>query len=252
MHSMEQFVDRHQITVKALLFASVIAVCLAVCFMLIDRLGQSVLITVSIPVVIIAVRFGKWWGLAGALTAFGLSSLLITTFLDSSWLEWLKDGGGFGNSALIGVALLVGWLQDTRRAHQRLAIEHEELSAIARLVGSSAELGEIYPEFAGHVDELTSFDWIGINIIDDESQILQLCYANGLQSNETVLPVKTADHSFAPLTLIPNKTLIWLSVLHCKFPVLFRGPAYLPKKSENGADGNPVQDFKNLVAAGKH
>ena len=151
-------------------------------------MGQSGTIVPSIPVLLVAGRYGKWWGAFGSLVALGFNSLLVLTALESTWLEWFKSGGAFGQLALLGVAMLVGWLQESLQkfsdseealkvsnfGNLRLAAEHEALSDIGRLVGSSLELGDIYPEFAKHVGELIKFDWIGIHIINADTRTLEL------------------------------------------------------------------------------
>ena len=132
--------------------------------------------------------------------------------VDSTWLEWFKSGGAFGQLALLGVAVLVGWLQESIQkfsdseealkvanfGNLQLAAEHEALSDIGRLVGSSLELGDIYPEFAKHVGELISFDWIAIHIIDSQSQTLELSYVSGfgIEDFETLKDI-SADKTFA-------------------------------------------------------
>ena len=253
------------VPLRVLLFAGVVTVCAVVCILLIGRLGQSALIITVIPVVLIAVKYGKLWGLAGALISFGFNSLLVLNVLGPSWIEWLKSGGAFGHGALTGVALLVGWLQETRSANLRLATEHEELGAIARLVGSSLEPCEIYPEFARHVGELISFDWIGINIIDDESQTLQLCYMNGFGAANANMRVETPDRSFASEVIHSDGLIIDEQAgLHIaqRLPGLQKGFEDLSRSIEQSRfggvshgdrsrdvtlSGNPVDQIRSLL-----
>ncbi|MCH7736290.1 MAG: GAF domain-containing protein, partial [Chloroflexi bacterium] len=198
-------------------------VCALGCFLLVKFLGESALIATSLPVVLIAAKYGKWLGLAGALTAIAFNSLLVFTVLDSTWFEWFKSGGAFGHLALIGVALLVGWLQealqkfsDSEKAlkvanlgNLRLAEDSEELAAIGRLVGSSLDLGDIYPEFAKHAGELISFDWIGIHIIDTETQRLELSYISGFGAEdfETQRDI-SADKTFGSEVVGSNGVIV--------------------------------------------
>jgi hypothetical protein len=149
----------HRISARIAPLFVVAAICGAGCFFLVRVFGESALIATSVPVVLIAANYGKWYGLGAALIAMAFNSLLVVTAAEITWFEWFKSGGAFGHMALVGVVLLVGWLQqalqkfaDSEKALnvanigiQRLAEDNEELSAISnsRLIAEKDRAEEI-------------------------------------------------------------------------------------------------------------
>ena len=185
--------------------------CAAGCFFLVAVLGKPALMVTLLPVLVIAGHYGKWYGIGAAITAVTFNSLLVIFATDSTWLEWFKSGGAFGNIAFIGVVLLVGWLQQALRnvsdsekalsaaniGIRRLADDNEELSAISnsrliaeenraeeldvidevtRIITSISDIEGVYLKFFKQLKRIVHFDLAAVVLLNEKSGLIDAGY----------------------------------------------------------------------------
>ena len=76
---------------------------------------------------------------------------------------------------------------------RRRAREQETLSSIARIIGSSLEIDEVYERFASEVSQLIPFDRIVINVLADRPGYMVDAY----QSSAVEVPDRARDHTYS-------------------------------------------------------
>ena len=71
------------------------------------------------------------------------------------------------------------FVHDIRR-RKRSELEMSGLAEIARTIGSTLNIDEVYEQFAAEVRKLIPFDRININLIDHEHQSVKIAYVSGM------------------------------------------------------------------------
>ncbi len=71
------------------------------------------------------------------------------------------------------------FVHDIRR-RKRSELEMTVLAEIARIIGSTLNIDEVYEQFAAETRKLIPFDRININLIDQERQSVKIAYVSGM------------------------------------------------------------------------
>ncbi len=94
------------------------------------RLGETYAILGILPIGIAGWLFGRWTGLAMAVLFFPLNTVMFTVFADTTWIDWVAQGGGLGSGGLVVVGLVTGWLgeQQSRTRHELMLRTESEIA----------------------------------------------------------------------------------------------------------------------------